>query len=87
MNNDVTETTTDSSSKQGSIMHRPKLYTGISTLIVIVTAALVVGAKFSHDAQFTLLCLRFRLSTSANRCRKSYTGGFNSLDSSRPWTK
>ena len=50
MNNDVTETTTDLTSKQGLVMLRPKLYTGISALIVIVAAALAVGAKFSHDA-------------------------------------
>ena len=50
MNNDVTETTTDSPSKQGSVKRRPKLYTGIAALTLIVVAAGIVGAKLSHDA-------------------------------------
>ena len=87
MNNNVTETTTDSPSKQGSVKRRPKLYTGIAALTLIVVAAGIVGAKLSHDAQFTAAVPKVPTSTSVNRCSKSSTDGCSSSGISRPWIK
>jgi len=50
MDSTVTNSTTEFGSEQGSAKHGPKLYGGITALVLVVVAAVVVAPKLSHEA-------------------------------------
>ena len=88
MNNDVTETTTDSPSKQGSVKRRPKLYTRDCCSDLDRRSSRYRGGKTFARCTSSRCCAQGSDRTaSVNRCRKISTDGFSSLGSSRPWIK